>query len=167
MLNHHGGNIDPHQAWLVHRGIKTLALRVHKAQENAVAVSDFLHEHPAIEWVAYPGATDHPQHELALRQMDGPGAVMAFGVQGGIEGGKVLMEALQLATLAVSLGGVETLIELPASMTHASLGPEARAEAGIADNLVRLAVGCEDAADLIADLDQALACVTRGVATGV
>jgi methionine-gamma-lyase len=168
MLNHHGGNIDPHQAWLVHRGIKTLALRVHQAQKNAIAISDYLHGHPAIDWVSYPGATDHPQHELALRQMDGPGAVMAFGVQGGIEGGIVLMESLQLATLAVSLGGVETLIEHPASMTHASLGPQARAEAGIADNLVRLAVGCEDAADLIADLEQALACVARaGVPTGV
>jgi methionine-gamma-lyase len=155
-LNHHGGCIDPHQAWLVHRGIKTLGLRVRQAQANAMAISDLLHDHPAVEWVLYPGAEDHPQRDLAEQQMDGGGAVLCFGVHGGLEGGKQLMENVRLATLAVSLGGVETLIEHPASMTHASLSREAREQAGITDNLIRLAVGCENPEDLLADLATAL-----------
>ena len=155
-LNHHGGCIDPHQAWLVHRGLKTLGLRMRAAQANAMAISELLHKHSAVEWVRYPGAADHPQRELVKRQMAGPGAVLCFGVRGGLEGGKRLMESVRLATLAVSLGGVETLIEHPASMTHASMPPEAREAAGITDNLIRLAVGCEDEADLVADLKGAL-----------
>lgn len=155
-LNHHGGCIDPHQAWLVHRGLKTLGLRVRQAQANAMAISELLHAHSAVEWVRYPGAEDHPQRELVDRQMDGPGAVLCFGVKGGLKAGKQLMQTVQLATLAVSLGGVETLIEHPASMTHASMPRKAREQAGITDNLIRLAVGCEDADDLVADLEQAL-----------
>jgi methionine-gamma-lyase len=155
-LNHHGGCIDPHQAWLVHRGLKTLAMRVEQAQRNAIAVSEMLHQHPAVEWVRYPGADDHPQRDLAARQMDGPGALLCFGVKGGLEGGRVLMEQVELATLAVSLGGVETLIEHPASMTHASLPREEREKAGITDNLIRLAVGCEDVDNLTDDLTRAL-----------
>ncbi len=161
-LNHHGGCIDPHQAWLVHRGLKTLGLRVRQAQANAMAISELLHAHPAVEWIRYPGAEDHPQRELVQRQMDGPGAVLCFGVKGGLEGGKQLMQSVKLATLAVSLGGVETLIEHPASMTHASMAKEAREAAGITDNLIRLAVGCEDAADLVADLEAALDGLTAG-----
>jgi methionine-gamma-lyase len=156
VLNHHGGCIDPHQAWLVHRGIKTLAMRLEQAQRNARAISDLLHHHPAVEWVRYPGAADHPQHELVLRQMDGPGAILCFGVRGGLEGASRLLERVKIPTLAVSLGGVETLIEHPATMTHASLSREAREQAGIRDDLIRLAVGCEDAADLLADLEAAL-----------
>lgn len=156
VLNHHGGCIDPHQAWLVHRGLKTLGLRVEKAQRNAQAVSELLHDHPAIEWVRYPGAPDHPQRELVARQMDGPGALLCFGVRGGLEAGRRLMESVKLATLAVSLGGVETLIEHPASMTHACMDREARERAGITDNLIRLSVGCEDAEDLLEDLTGAL-----------
>jgi methionine-gamma-lyase len=156
VLNHHGGCIDPHQAWLVHRGLKTLPLRVGQAQANAQAISERLHGHPAVEWVRYPGAPDHPQRELVRRQMDGPGALLCFGVRGGLEGGRVLMESVRLATLAVSLGGVETLIEHPASMTHACMSPEARQAAGITDNLVRLSVGCEDTQDLLDDLTFAL-----------
>ena len=121
-----------------------------------MAISELLHDHPAVEWVRYPGAADHPQRELVERQMDGPGAVLCFGVRGGLEGGKRLMESVRLATLAVSLGGVETLIEHPASMTHASMPGEARKAAGITDNLIRLAVGCEAEADLVADLQKAL-----------
>ena len=161
-LNHHGGCIDPHQAWLVHRGLKTLGLRVRQAQANAMAISELLHAHPAVEWIRYPGAEDHPQRALVQRQMDGPGAVLCFGVKGGLEGGKQLMQSVKLATLAVSLGGVETLIEHPASMTHASMAKEAREAAGITDNLIRLAVGCEDAADLVADLEAALDGLTAG-----
>ncbi len=155
-LNHHGGCIDPHQAWLVHRGLKTLGLRLKQAQSNAVAICRALEDHPAIEWVRYPGARDFPQRDLVESQMDGPGAVLCFGVTGGLEGGRRLMERVKVATLAVSLGGVETLIEHPASMTHASLPREQREEAGITDNLVRLAVGCEDAEDLVDDLRDAL-----------
>ncbi len=147
-LNHHGGCIDPHQAWLVHRGLKTLGLRVAQGQRNAIAISEMLHEHP--------GAPDHPQRELVARQMDGPGSLMAFGVRGGLEAGRRLMERVEIATLAVSLGGVETLIEHPASMTHAGLPREVREASGITDNLIRLAVGCEDTEDLIADLRGAL-----------
>jgi len=156
VLAHHGGCIDPHQAWLVHRGFKTLALRVHKAQENAMAVAGLLKEHPAVEWVRYPGADDHPQRDLVKKQMDGPGALLCFGVRGGGEGGRIVMEKVRLATLAVSLGGVETLIQHPASMTHAGIPPEEREAAGITDNLVRLSVGCEDTEDLLADLRAAL-----------
>jgi methionine-gamma-lyase len=163
-LNHHGGCIDPHQAWLVHRGLKTLGLRVEKAQANAMAVSDALHEHPNVEWVRYPGAADHPQRELVTRQMDGPGALLCFGVKGGLEGGRHLMEHMEVATLAVSLGGVETLIQHPASMTHAGMSPEMREKAGITDNLIRLSVGCEDVDDLLEDLRSALDSVPIEVA---
>jgi methionine-gamma-lyase len=155
-LNHHGGCIDPHQAWLVHRGLRTLGLRVRKAQENAIAIAEMLRQHPVVEWVRYPGAPDFAQRELAERQMDGPGAILCFGVKRGLEGGRQIMETVSLATLAVSLGGVETLIEHPASMTHASMTREDRELAGITDNLIRLAVGCEDVDDLLADLGHAL-----------
>ncbi len=160
-LNHHGGCIDPHQAWLVHRGLKTLGLRLAQAQANARGISELLHAHPAVEWVRYPGASDHPQRELVAKQMDGPGAILCFGVHGGLEGGRQLMEQVGIATLAVSLGGVETLIEHPASMTHASMSREAREEAGISDNLIRLAVGCEDTEDLVTALRSALDALPR------
>ena len=155
-LNHHGGCIDPHQAWLVHRGLRTLGLRVRQAQRSAIAIAEFLRQHPAVEWIRYPGSPDYAQHELAERQMKGPGAILCFGVKDGLNGGRRVMEAVQLATLAVSLGGVETLIEHPASMTHASMQPEDRERAGISDNLIRLAVGCENTEDLLADISQAL-----------
>jgi methionine-gamma-lyase len=155
-LNHHGGCIDPHQAWLVHRGLRTLGLRVRQAQENAIAIAEFLRQHPAVEWVRYPGSPDYAQRELAERQMEGPGAILCFGVKRGLEGGRKIMEAVNLATLAVSLGGVETLIEHPASMTHASMSTADREAAGITDNLIRLAVGCESTEDLLGDLGRAL-----------
>jgi len=151
-----GANMDPHQAYMVYRGAKTLSLRVLKAQENAVKIAEYLEQHPKIAWVKYPGLASHPQYALAQKQMKGPGAMMSFGVKGGLEAGKTLMNNVRLAKLAVSLGGVETLIQHPASMTHAGLSPEARAEAGITDELVRFSVGIEDAEDLIADLQQAL-----------
>lgn len=151
-----GGTMDPHQAWLIHRGVRTLPLRMERAQENAVRLAKFLSGHPKVTWVRYPGLPDHPQHDLAREQMDGFGAMLCFGVQQGLEGGKILLNNVRLITLAVSLGGVESLIEHPASMTHASVPPAKRAEAGILDELVRLSVGCEDFADLRADLDQAL-----------
>jgi methionine-gamma-lyase len=152
-----GGTIDPHQAWLVHRGLRTLPLRIEKAQENAQAIAEYLTGHEKVEWVAYPGLPDHPGHHLLGTQMDGPGALLSFGVQGGIEGGKTVLNSVKVMILAVSLGGIETLIQHPASMTHASMTPEGRAQAEITDGLVRISVGCEDLEDLRADLEQALA----------
>jgi methionine-gamma-lyase len=156
VLNYHGGCIDPHQAWLVHRGLKTLGLRVERGTENAQAIAEMLVEHPAVEWVRYPGLDDHPQQELVKKQMKGAGALMAFGVKGGLDAGRTVMEKVKVATLAVSLGGVETLIQHPASMTHAGMAQEARNEAGITDGLIRLSVGIEDKADLVKDLKSAL-----------
>ncbi len=151
-----GATMDPHQAWLVLRGAKTLKMRVEKAQANAMEVARMLEAHPEVEWVLYPGLESHPQYELARRQMKGPGSLISFQLKGGLEEGKQVLERVKLCTLAVSLGGVETLIQHPASMTHAGMGAEARAQAGISDGLIRLSVGCEDAADLTADLKQAL-----------
>jgi len=154
-----GACMDPHQAWLVLRGIKTLAMRVRTSQENARKVAAFLEAHPKVEWVRYPGLESHPQHDLAARQMDGPGALISFEVEGGHDAGARLLDNVQLMTLAVSLGGIETLIQHPASMTHAAMPREERLEAGITDGLVRVSIGCEDADDLIADFEQALSFV--------
>jgi len=151
-----GCNMDPHQAYLVHRGIKTLALRIDRAQSNAQEIARWLEDHPKVEHVTYIGLPSHPQHALAKKQMTGPGAMIGFELKGGYEAGRTLMDHVKLATLAVSLGGVETLISHPASMTHASVPRESRIAAGITDGLVRLAVGIEDVEDLVADLEQAL-----------
>jgi len=152
-----GCNMDPHQAFLVHRGLKTLGIRVERAQQNAMAIARWLESHPMVASVKYIGLRSHPQHELAKRQMSGFGSMISFELKGGFEAGRRLMDHVRLATLAVSLGGVETLIEHPASMTHASMSSEAREAAGFTDGLVRYSVGIEDVEDLIADLDQALA----------
>jgi methionine-gamma-lyase len=151
-----GATMDPHQAWLILRGVRTLPLRMEKAQENALKLAEFLSRHPKVTWVRYPGLPDHPQCDLAKEQMDGFGAMLCFGVQGGLEGGRILLNQVRLITMAVSLGGVESLIEHPASMTHAAVPREKRERASILDELVRLSVGCEDFSDLCADLDQAL-----------
>lgn len=154
-----GFNMDPHQAFLVRRGLKTLAIRIDKAQENSIKVADYLEAHPKVEWVLYPGLKSHPQYELGLKQMDGPGAMISFGMKGGLDAGKKVMDNVKLALLAVSLGGIETLIQHPASMTHSKLSKEAKISAGISDGLIRLAIGIEDVEDIIADLDQALTLV--------
>jgi len=151
-----GAVMDPHQAWLILRGVRTLPMRIEKAQANAKKLAVFLSGHSKVKWVRYPGLTSHPHHEIAMKQMDGFGAMLSFGVKSGLEGGKTVMNNVQLITLAVSLGGVESLIEHPASMTHASVPRKEREDAGILDELVRLSVGCEDCDDLIEDLDQAL-----------
>jgi methionine-gamma-lyase len=151
-----GCNMDPHQAFLVLRGLKTLGLRVERAQAGAQAIAQWLEAHPKVETVRYIGLPSHPGHELAKRQMRGFGSMIAFELKGGMGAGRKLMDNVKLAILAVSLGGVETLIEHPASMTHASMSKEAREAAGFADGLVRYSVGIEDADDLIADLEQAL-----------
>ena len=151
-----GANMDPHQAYMVIRGVKTLSLRVERASENAMKVAKYLEYHPKIAWIKYPGLKSYPQYELAQKQMTLPGAMISFGVKGGFNAGKILMDNVKLALLAVSLGGVESLIQHPASMTHAAMTKEAREEAGITDELVRFAVGIENVEDIIADLDQAL-----------
>ncbi len=152
-----GAVMDPHQAWLILRGVRTLALRLERSQANAQTLAQFLAAHPKVTWVRYPGLPDHPQHQVARQQMDGFGFMLCFGVKNGLEGGRLLMDHLQLITLAVSLGGVESLIQHPASMTHAGVPRAEREKLGITDDLVRLSVGCEAVQDLQADLDQALA----------
>ncbi len=151
-----GCNMDPHQAFLVHRGLKTLALRLERAQASAQRIATWLEGRPEVAWIRYIGLPSHPQHELAKRQMRGPGAMISFELKGGLAAGRHLMDGVRIATLAVSLGGVETLVEHPASMTHAGVSPEERRKAGITDGLVRYAVGIEDPEDLIEDLRQAL-----------
>ncbi len=151
-----GCNMDPTQAFMVLRGVKTLAIRIDRAQENAMQVAEFLQSHPKVAWIKYPGLPSHPQYDLAVKQMSGPGAMMSFGLKGGYEAGKKLMDNVHLALLAVSLGGVETLIQHPASMTHASVSYENKIAAGITDDLVRLSVGIEDANDIIEDLNHGL-----------
>jgi len=162
-----GGTMDPHQAWLVLRGIKTLGLRIEKAQENAKTLARHLESHPAVEWIRYPGLKSHPQFELAARQMRGPGGILSFGVVGGVEGGRRFIDSAELMVRAVSLGGIETLVEHPASMTHKGVPRDERLEAGITDDLVRVAVGCEDAEDLILDLDRALQQAMEAETAGV
>ena len=156
MLINLGANMDPHQAYMVSRGLKTLALRVERAEQSAHKVAAWLEAHPQVAWVRYIGLPSHPQHELAGRQMTGFGSMIAFELKGGMEAGRVVMDSVHLAGLAVSLGGVETLISHPASMTHAGMARDARLAAGITDGLVRLSVGIEDCEDIIHDLDQAL-----------
>lgn len=151
-----GGNMDPHQAFMVLRGVKTLALRVERNQSNAMKVAEFLENHKKVEWIKYPGLKSHPQFELAKEQMSGFGSMISFGLKGGFEAGKKLMDNVHLAILAVSLGGVETLIQHPASMTHAGVGKEEKLKAGITEDLVRFSVGIEDVNDIINDLKQAL-----------
>jgi methionine-gamma-lyase len=156
-----GATLGPLEAWLCIRGLKTLHLRMKKHASNAMAVAQFLEAHPKIAWVRYPGLPSHPQHAIAKKQMSGFGGMVSFGVKGGIEEGRKLMNRVELCTLAVSLGAVDTLIQHPASMTHATVPREARIKAGITDEMVRISVGVEEPEDIIADLDQALATVPR------
>jgi len=151
-----GGTMGPHEAWLGIRGLKTLHLRMERHAYNAMKVASFLEDHPKVEWVRYPGLKSHPQHELAKRQMSGFSGMLSFGIKGGIDAGRRLMDSVELCTLSVSLGSVDTLIEHPASMTHAGLPRDVRQSTGIFDDLVRISVGVEDVEDIIADLDQAL-----------
>jgi len=151
-----GCNMDPTQAFMVLRGVKTLGIRIERAQENAMKIAQFLQNHPKIEWLRYPGLETHPQYTLAKKQMKGYGSMMSFGLKGGFEAGKKLMDNVHLALLAVSLGGVETLIQHPASMTHAAVSKENKLAAGITDDLVRFSVGIEDVEDIIEDLSKAL-----------
>ena len=150
-----GGILSPFECFLVLRGVKTLAVRMKQHEENGGAVAAYLAKHPRVEKVFYPGLSDHPQHELAKRQMSGFGALMSFEA-GSLEKANSILKRVRVCTLGESLGGVETLISHPATMTHAALGAEGRAKIGITDGLVRISVGIEDVDDLLEDLDQAL-----------
>lgn len=157
IVNATGGTMDPHQSWLVLRGMRTLALRVERAEENAQKLAEYLEAHPKVEWVRYPGLKSHPQHDLASRQMSGFGSMISFELKGAVEAGYRLLNAVQIPQLAVSLGGYESLIQHPASMTHHNMPEDERRAAGISDGLIRLAIGTEDLKDLQEDLEQALA----------
>jgi len=147
----------PFDSFLALRGLKTLPLRMRQCSESALAIARWLERHGRVERVLYPGLPSHPQHALALRQMkNGHSGVVTFFLKGGLPEARRFLERLELFTLAESLGGVESLVDHPAIMTHASVPPEARAKLGITDSLVRLSVGIEDTDDLIADLEQAL-----------
>ena len=148
---------SPFDCWLITRGIKTLPLRLRQQMANAAAVADHLAAHPAVAWVRYPQRADHPQQAVAQRQMKGGGAIVTIGINGNREQAYAVCKALRWFTMAESLGGVESLICHPATMTHAAVSPEVKETLGISDGLVRLSLGCEDPGDLIADLNQALA----------
>ncbi|HEV7475050.1 MAG TPA: cystathionine gamma-synthase [Pyrinomonadaceae bacterium] len=156
--NSAGAILSPFDSWLVMRGTKTLALRMEQHDKSGRAVAAFLEEHPKVRKIYYPGSASHPQHALAKRQQHGFGGMVAFDV-GSLAAAKTVLEGVKLCTLAESLGGVETLISHPATMTHASVDSEKRARLGISDGLVRVSVGLEDTDDIIADLDQALSSI--------
>jgi cystathionine gamma-lyase len=152
-----GGVPSPFDAWLTLRGIKTLAVRMRQHEENAQAVARFLAEHPRVEQVYYPGLPGHPDHTLARRQMSGFGGMVSFQFKGGIADVDTVVRRFKVFTLAESLGGVESLVCHPASMTHGSIPKEIRESRGLTDTLLRLSVGIEDTEDILADLQQALA----------
>ena len=152
-----GGVLGPFDSFLALRGVKTLALRMQRACDSALEIARWLERHPAIERVIYPGLESHPQHDLAKRQMTGGfGGIISADVKGGLAPARKMLERTRLFTLAESLGGVESLIEHPAIMTHASIPADQRAALGISDGLIRLSVGIESCRDLISDLDAAL-----------
>ena len=151
-----GGIIDPHAAYLLLRGTKTLALRVQRSNQNAEQLASFLERHHAIERVHYPGLQSHPDHEIAVAQMSGFGGVVSFQVRGSLESASKFIDALRIPYIAPSLGGTESLVEQPTVVSYWDQSPEERAKLGIEDNLVRYACGIEDVEDLIADVEQAL-----------
>ena len=146
----------PFDAYMILRGVRTLFPRIERQQQNAAAVAAFLEAHAGVSAVHYPGLASHPGHEIARAQQSGFGAMLSFDLAGGVEAVRKVVEAVQVFSLAESLGGVESLVAHPATMTHAAMSPEARAIAGIGDGLLRLSVGLESESDLLADLDQAL-----------
>jgi cystathionine beta-lyase/cystathionine gamma-synthase len=151
-----GGVMDPHAAWLLLRGIKTLAVRVQRQNDNALRVAQFLTHHAKVKRVHYPFVEGHPQRALAMEQLHGGGGVLSFEVDGTGEDAKQLSEALRLFSLAPSLGGVDSLVTIPVLTSHGMISPEHRQKMGVTDQLIRLSVGIENADDLIADLAQAL-----------
>ena len=156
-----GGVPSPFDCFLVLRGLKTLAVRMQRHQENAFDVANWLAGRAEISWVRYPGLKSHPQHELAKRQMTGFGGMVSFELKGGLEAARALAKELKLFALAESLGGVESLCDHPAIMTHASVPPEQRAKLGVTDGLLRLSVGIEEVEDLLGDLSRAFAALSK------
>jgi cystathionine beta-lyase/cystathionine gamma-synthase len=155
-LDHLGATLDPHACFLLHRGIKTLSLRVARQNKNALALATFLEQLSAVSGVNYPGLVSHPDHQRAKSLFTGYGGLLSFAHVGGAEGAHAMIDRLELATEAVSLGGVETLITIPAESTHAGLSTEECEAFGIGAGLVRLAVGIESEQDLIQDFASAL-----------
>lgn len=155
-LNHLGGTLDPHACYLLHRGVKTLALRMARHNESALKIARFLQKHPAVESVNYPGLPDHPDYERAKELFDGFSGMLSFELKGGLEVAERFVKKVELPVVAPSLGGVETLVTRPAATSHSGMSPEEREEVGITDSLVRVSVGIEDVDDLIADFGQAL-----------
>lgn len=150
-----GGVLDPHGAWLMLRGMKTLALRMEKHNANGQKIAEYLETHPKVERVYYPGLSSHPQHSLAKRQMKGFGGVLSFELKGDINRAVRFVDSLKLALIGPSLGGTETLVSQPSTASHYFMNPEERRRAGIGDSLIRLSLGIEDADDIISDLTQA------------
>ena len=155
-LIHTGANLDPFPAFLLRRGLKTLSLRIERSSANALDLARFLEEHPRVERVFYAGLESYPQHELARRQLDGFGAMLAFETSGGRAAGEALMDNLELCARATSLGGVDTVVSHPASTSHRQFSEANLAAAGISPGLLRVSVGCEDADDVVGDFRQAL-----------
>lgn len=150
-----GGILSPFESYLILRGTKTLAVRMDRHQENAMKIARYLRSHPKVKEVFYPGLEEHPQYDLAKRQMSGAGGMLSFEIAGNLDQAKTYVESLEYFALAESLGGVESLIELPAIMTHASVPADERQRIGITDGLIRLSAGIEHADDLLADLESA------------
>jgi methionine-gamma-lyase len=155
-----GAAASPFDAWLANLGLKTLELRMQRHCENAMAIARFLQDHPAVAHVYYPGLESHPGHEIAKRQMHAYGGMLSFELAGGMQAGEALMNRTRVATLTVSLGTVDSLIQHPASLTHSTVSQEERLKMGITDGLVRFSVGVENVGDLIADLDQGLRAIS-------
>jgi cystathionine gamma-synthase len=151
-----GGIADPHSAYLLLRGVKTLGIRIRQQNDNGMAVARFLEGHPRVRRVYYPGLSSHPDYKIACEQMKGFGGVVSFEIDGDLPTASTFIDRLQIPYIAPSLGGVETLIEQPALMSYYEMTSEERAAIGISDELIRLSLGVEDADDLIADLAQAL-----------
>ena len=155
-LNHLGGTMDPHACFLLHRGLKTLAVRVKHQNTSAQHIAEFLENHPKVEHVNHPGLKSHPRHDTAQKYLDGFGGMLSFEIKGGVESAKRFMENTHLPIIAPSLGGIETLLTRPAATSHSGMSPEERAKMGIADSLIRVSVGIESTEDIIADFQQAL-----------
>ncbi len=160
-LNHLGGSLDPHAAFLLHRGMKTLAVRVKYQNESALKIASFLEKHPAVSKVNYPGLPKHPQHERARKLFDGFGGMMSFELGDGVAAAEAFMHGAKLPAIAPSLGGVETLVTRPSVTSHSGLSPEDRRKLGITDGLIRLSVGIEATEDILDDFQHALDSVSQ------
>jgi cystathionine beta-lyase/cystathionine gamma-synthase len=157
-LNHLGGTLDPHAAFLLHRGLKTLAVRMRQHNESALRIARLLEEHPAVLRVNYAGLESHPRHERACRLFGGFSGMLSFELKEGVEGAQRFMRNVRLPVVAPSLGGVETLVTLPATTSHSGMSPEDRRRLGISDGLIRVSIGIESTNDLLEDFSRALSC---------